>query len=59
MTDNEKAVEKIKLRDRLEQMEGFWQYLIVDHPLVEANPNLQSKANQIGDQLLDLKNHIY
>ena len=59
MNDNEKAVEKIKLKDRLEQTEGFWQYLVVDHPIVEANPNLSSKAKKIGIELLDLKNHIH
>jgi len=58
MTDTEIQQERNKVRDRLEMMEGFWQYLITDSPIVFHNPNLSSKSYIIGQYITDLKNHI-
>ena len=58
MTDNEVALEKIKLKARIEMMEGFVEYLLVDNPIVDHSPILKPKASKILDLLTDFKNHI-
>lgn len=57
-TDNEIALEKILLRDRIGLMEGLVQYLVVDNEITSHSPILKPKASKILDLLTDFKNHI-
>lgn len=57
-TDNEIALEKILLRDRIGLMEGLVQYLVVDNEITSQSPILKPKASKILDLLTDFKNHI-
>lgn len=59
MTDNEWIIEKIKLKDRIQMMEGFVEYLLVDNEIVDASPILKPKAIKLLEQLSDFKNHIH
>ncbi len=58
MNDNEVALEKIKLKARIEMMEGFVEYLLVDNEIVDASPILKPKAIKLLEQLSDFKNHV-
>lgn len=58
MNDNEVALEKIKLKARIEMMEGFVEYLLVDNEIVDASPILKPKAKKLLEQLSDFKNHV-
>lgn len=58
MNDNEVALEKIKLKTRIEMMEGFVEYLLVDNEIVDASPILKPKAKKLLEQLSDFKNHV-
>lgn len=58
MNDNEVQMEKIKLKARIEMMEGFVEYLLVDNEIVDASPILKPKAKKLLEQLSDFKNHV-
>jgi len=57
-TDKDITIDKAILVDRCILIQGFFQYLISDNPIVENDILLKLSAEKVSEQLLKLKNNI-
>ena len=58
MTDNERAIEKKVLRERIDMLSALTLYLVEDNEIISNHPLLLNKTTQIRKLYLDLKQHI-
>jgi len=57
-TDKDITIDKAILVDRCILIQGFFQYLISDNPLIDNDIQLKQQAEHISKQLLSLKDNI-